>query len=153
LTGRGTRAGRAPEAPLSELRGVGPARAARLARLGLESVRDLLLLVPRCVVRQGAEVSVREAQGSVGRDVFVRGRLRRASLFRRGRRRSIVSTRLSDGTGELKVLWFNQPWMRERVEEHVRGDADVELCGRVVATSSGPALAAPRIGSVADPLR
>jgi RecG-like helicase len=39
-----------PIAPLASLAGVGPARAARLARLGIESVRDLLLVQPRRLV-------------------------------------------------------------------------------------------------------
>ena len=47
----GVRAAPDPLAPLTALRGVGPARAAKLERAGLRSVRDLLLLLPRRVVR------------------------------------------------------------------------------------------------------
>jgi ATP-dependent DNA helicase RecG len=60
---------------------------------------------------------------------------------RMGGRRSLVRVRLSDGSGEVALLFFNQPWMRE----HFIKGKSVEVCGPVV-DSKGPAFASPRVG-------
>ena len=138
--------------PLTVLDGVGPVRAERLARLGLDTVRDLLVLVPRALERQGGRVTAARASASVGQEVSVTGRLARPRIFRRGRRRSVVSAELGDGSGTIRALFFNQPWLFERLRELVERGAEVELYGRVVQTTSGPALSAPRLGTRSRPL-
>jgi len=100
--------------PPTALKGVGPARAARLARLGVERVRDLLLLAPRRLERRGACVSVAAARAALGTEVSVRGHLQALRRHRRGRR-SLVRARLSDGAASIDVLYFNQPcqgWLK-----------------------------------------
>ncbi len=134
------------------LKGVGPARAARLARLGVERVRDLLLLAPRRLATRGACVSITEARASTGREVSVRGRLRALRRHRGGRGRSLVRARLEDGEASIDVLFFNQPWQHERLGGLIAAGAEVELSGRVAATRTGPALATPRLGTAEKPL-
>jgi ATP-dependent DNA helicase RecG len=137
---------------LTSLPGVGPARAERLERLGLASVRDLLVLVPRGLVRQGGRVTAADAAASVGERVSVVGTLSAPSLFRRGRRRSVLSANLVDETGKLKVLFFNQPWLLEKLRGLSESGAEVELYGQVVESKSGPALSSPRIADDERPL-
>jgi len=132
--------------PLTALPGVGPARAERLARLGLASVRDLLFLVPRRLERTGARMSAAEAAAAAAElEVAVLGRLRALRLFRAGRRRSVLSLELADESGALKALFFNQPWLFERLRALSAAGAVVELSGRIGTTKTGPALLAPRL--------
>jgi RecG-like helicase len=76
----------APARPLTALPGIGPARAERLARLGLHTVRDLLLLVPRRLAELPARSAVNAARGAVGRHVCVGGHLAGVPWGLRGRK-------------------------------------------------------------------
>ncbi len=132
---------------LTALPGVGPARAARLAKLGLRTVRDLLFLQPRRLERQGERATAAEARAAIGSEVSVRGAVTSIRFHRSGRRRSLLRVRVEDSTGAIDALFFNQPWLRERMNDARTAGRDVELYGRVVETRSGPALASPRRGT------
>ncbi|MEW6074253.1 MAG: DEAD/DEAH box helicase [Planctomycetota bacterium] len=138
--------------PLTSLPGIGPARSAAFARLGVETVRDLLLFAPRRIEASGERRTVAEARAAVGREVAVAGRLAPPSFFRSGRRRSVLRATIADASGGMGALWFNQPWLREVLRAHAAAGEPVELAGRVVATRAGPALATPRIGTRERPL-
>ena len=144
-----------PELPLTSLAGVGPARAAQLARLGLACVRDLLCLVPRRLERTGARRSARAAASELEGEVSVLGTLRGLRLFRAGRRRSVLSLDIADESGVLRALFFNQPWLFERLRALAAAGRTVELSGRIGRTKQGPALLAPRLDehppAVAEP--
>ncbi len=137
--------------PLTVLDGVGPVRARRLAQLGLHSLRDVLVLVPRGLERQGACVSVEEARAALGRDVSVVGKLSAPRIFRRGRR-TTVSVDVCDDTGKIRAHFFGQGWMFKRLKELAVERVEVELYGRVGETPQGPALTAPRIATDEKPL-
>jgi ATP-dependent DNA helicase RecG len=136
-----------PLAPLSSLPGVGPAREARLARLGLCSVRDLLLLQPRRLVEWPAVTPLAEALQRRGERVRVRGQVVRVRLLRLGGRRSMVRATLADASGEGDLLFFNQPWMQRQLE----AGRQLEAAGDVVETGTGRALASPRLASESSP--
>ena len=104
------------DAPLRWLRGVGAQRAEKLAAAGLATVDDLLRHLParyedRRRVWSPAEVA---APGSW----TVRGRLAELRLVRTRRRRFvIVRARLTDDRGSVPVVWFNQPYLLQRVAD------------------------------------
>jgi ATP-dependent DNA helicase RecG len=54
-----------------------------------------------------------------------------------------------DETGSLRALFFNQPWLAERLRALSAAGKRVELVGRIASTKQGPALFAPRL--VEDP--
>jgi ATP-dependent DNA helicase RecG len=138
--------GQADLTRLTDLPGIGPARARALGSLGIRSPRDLLLCVP-CAAREAALlVPVATALASSGSEVRVRGQVERVVL-QRFRGRSTVRVRLSDPSGTILALYFNQPWM---AKGFTVGE-QIELNGRV---SSGrvPALISPRVGREDRPL-
>ena len=141
-------ADRAGARPVTALAGVGPARAARLEVLGLTSLADLCLLVPRELEEVPGPVDVAAARAAVGSLVRVRGTVAAKRFFRQGGRRSLLRVKVEDGTGAIEALFFNQPWQRD----HFGAGDEVELLGQVVATGSGPALATPRRGDAERPL-
>ena len=138
--------------PLTVLPGIGPARAERLARLGLHTVRDLLLCSPRRLTEEPAVVPTSVARESVGRRVRVAGHLGGLRFHRSGRRRSLLRARVEDEHGRIDLVFFNQPWQRERLGALVQASERVEAVGLVVDTASGPALGAPRVGTEEAPL-
>ncbi|HEX6885574.1 MAG TPA: DEAD/DEAH box helicase [Planctomycetota bacterium] len=129
----------------ASLPGVGPARAAALARLGVTSLRALLHLVPHRLEESAGRTLAREAVAREGLEVALVGTLRGLRLFRAGRRRTVLSLDLVDASGLLRVLFFNQPWLFERLRALATAGTPVELVGRVGRTQQGPALLAPRL--------
>jgi ATP-dependent DNA helicase RecG len=113
-----------PGSPLLEgvytLKGVGPARREQLQRLGILSVADLLLHLPRayedlsvvCPITALVEGKVQVVQGEV---VEIGGR-------RSADGRAIVSIVINDGGPQsLEGVWFNQPYAagKFRYGQHV----------------------------------
>ncbi len=136
-----------PIAPLVSLPGVGPARAARLARLGLTSVRDLLLVQPRRLVEWPEVQPLAEALRYKGERARVRGRIVRVRLVRIGGQRTVVRATLEDASGEGQLVFFNQPWMQRQLPV----GREVEAAGDVVELGGVRGLGAPRIASEAEP--
>ena len=131
--------------PVQALPGVGPTRAARLAKLGVRTVRDLVCLVPRRLEERGPRATIAEARERVGERVTIAAVVTGVHLFRRGYRRSTLRVNLEDGSGKIDALFFNQPWLRERFGSGV----EVELEGQVVESGGQPALSAPRLAEPA----
>lgn len=94
---------RTPElAPVSTLRGVGPSLAARLAEWGVETLQDLLFLLPLRYEDRTRLVSIGSL--SPGDRAAVEGTVQLAEVAFRKRRTLLV--RLSDGTGALTLRFF-----------------------------------------------
>jgi ATP-dependent DNA helicase RecG len=112
------------DAPVIRLPNIGPAFAQKLAKLGVETVRDLLYLLPhryddfsrlRTIdkLKHGDEVTV------IGTVWDVRAR-------EVGNDRKMVTARVGDGTGELQLTWFN-PW----IEKQLRVGQAYSFAGKV----------------------
>lgn len=137
----------AARAPLTSLPGVGRARADRLARLGLSAVRDLLFLRPRRLEEVGPRVDIASAPEHVGRRITIEGSVSRARFVRTRGKRSLLRIAVRDETGTIDALFFNQPWMKNRLPVA----ETVKLQGLVV-DARGAALAHPRVESPERPL-
>jgi ATP-dependent DNA helicase RecG len=89
--------------PLGVLRGVGPRNAARLQRLGLDTIQDLLFHLP---LRYEDRTRVRP-MGTLrsGDQAVVEGDIDLAEV-KFGKRRSLL-VRISDGTGQLTLRFFH----------------------------------------------
>lgn len=124
--------------------GVGPARAAAFARMGVEDAGDLLFLAPRRIAH-GSDVStIADALARPSSEVTITGRVERASLQRFGRRATLRVV-VRDGTGSLTALFYNQPWLLKRFP------VDSEVTLRGVLSRAGE-IRSPKIGSESRPL-
>lgn len=98
--------------PLQFVKGVGPHRAALLSKLGLETVADLLYLVPRDVLDLSRVTPVQKLQPEQTQTVF--GQVIEIDSRELGGRRSVQAI-LVDCEGQIvKAIWFNQPWVLKR---------------------------------------
>jgi len=92
-----------PDAPLTELRGVGPALAAKLEKLGLQRVEDLLFLLP--LRYEDRTQLVKIGSLAAGTRCLVAGEVLLAETVFRGRRNLLV--RIGDGSGQLTLRFFH----------------------------------------------
>ncbi len=99
------------------LRGMGTARAAALQEAGIDTLRDLLWNLPYRYVDRGSlrPLGSLEMQGLETQDsgiVTVLGTIQdlRQSTTR-VQRMALTEVLLADGTGTLRLLWFNQPYL------------------------------------------
>ena len=99
------------------LRGLGPARAAALQEAGIDTLRDLLWNLPYRYVDRGSlrPLGSLELRGFEAQDsgiVTVLGTIQdlRQSTTR-VQRMALTEVLLADGTGTLRILWFNQPYL------------------------------------------
>jgi len=102
---------------ITVLRGLGPARAAALQEAGLDSLRDLLWSLPYRYVDRGSlrplgSLEMRGLEPAEPGVVTVLGTLRdlRQSTTR-VQRMALTEALLEDGTGSLRLIWFNQPYL------------------------------------------
>ena len=109
---------------VSDIPGVGPARERAFLLAGIRTVKDLLNCLPRDYIDLDNPGSLRDAE--VGQSVLVMGQV--ASVGKpvyRGNL-SILSCQIRTGDGAVKAVWYNQPYLREKL----RPGMAVKLYGR-----------------------
>ncbi len=130
--------------PVSALGGVRRDLAAKLAALGVGTVRDLLFFFPNRHADYARVTPISELEP--GDDATIIGDIWSSGETRLGRRMRGSEAVVSDGSGTIRIVWFNQPWIAKqlpkgarvvfsgRVSEH-RGTAHDGLAG--VGTARG----------------
>jgi ATP-dependent DNA helicase RecG len=114
------------DAKLTVLQGVGPRNAESLARLGMHTLGDMLYYFPRRYDDYSQLKPIRDLL--YGEQVTVIGTIQSVhSRPLRGGKASLVEVVLGDGTGALRLSYFNQPWLANRFK---KGDA-LSVSGRV----------------------
>jgi ATP-dependent DNA helicase RecG len=111
---------RSLESEVQYLKGVGPKLAPMLHKLGLKTVRDVLFYLPRRYDDRRNLPPL--SQVRPGDAVTVHGRVVDFHARATSKRGMVVMTAVvSDRTGSIKLVWFNQPWIRKKLE-HYRGE-------------------------------
>ncbi len=102
---------------VGKLSGVGPKRAETLSRLGIVTLFDLLTYYPRAYIDQTTATPFSKL--SAGTEATVWGVVVSVQERRSGRggKLSILTAYLSDGTGYLAMTWFNQPFLKKKLDE------------------------------------
>ncbi|MDH5510318.1 MAG: ATP-dependent DNA helicase RecG [Nitrospinota bacterium] len=91
--------------PVQYIKGVGPKKAALFEKLGIHTIRDLLLHYP---MRYEDRSQVKKiAQVEVGEFVTLIAYVRSSAAKPRGRRGGVFEAAFADDTGFLKTTWFN----------------------------------------------
>ena len=111
--------------PVTAIPGVGERTAARLAHLGIRSAGDLVRHLPMRHERRLAERSIADTAAQVtdeSANVRLQGEVARVRV--RPGPRALVEATLDDGTGTARLVWFNAPWMRDKIHPGDRGVAE-----------------------------
>ncbi len=114
------------EAPLTTIAGIGPKSAKTLRKLNLETLGDLLWHLPRRYDDYSQLKTINRLW--YGEEVTVIGTVEDVQVRTvRSGRMKLVEAVISDGTGALRVTWFNQPWITDRL----RPGRPIVLSGKV----------------------
>jgi ATP-dependent DNA helicase RecG len=101
------------DVPVTRLRGLAERKAAALHEWGVDTVFDLLTTYPHRYIDRSRQADL--ADLAVGDEAVVLAGVRRVSARRTRNRRSIVELSVHDGTGAMKVVFFNQPWRAKQL--------------------------------------
>ena len=102
------------DSPLSEVKGVGPKTASLLARKNLNTVGDLVQYFPRGYDFFPEPVSLAEAE--TGEVTALRITIVGSGTTFHSAGKSVTYFRAGDGSGFLRLTWFNQPYLKQRVK-------------------------------------
>jgi ATP-dependent DNA helicase RecG len=132
--------------PVTRLKGVGERKAEGLAAVDVENLLDLLTYYPRRYVDRTNEARVRDLV--VGEEALVLVTVQRVSSRRtRGRPPKILVTAdVTDGSGHLRVTFFNQAW-RER---QLRPGMTVALFGKLEIYAGRRQMTNPVVDLIGD---
>lgn len=98
-----------------QLNRVGRSLAGKLNKLGIETARDLIFYFPFRYDDFSQIKRINELRA--GQVATVKGRLDLIANRRSYRRRKILTEGVvSDETGSIKVIWFNQPWIAKNLK-------------------------------------
>ena len=164
LVSNSTVAGKAPnsaslnaDTPLSEVRGVGPKTASRLAQLGLLLVRDLVHYYPRDYLDYANLVRINGLKPGTTATIVATVRRSHAFASPRNPNLSILELHLVDCTGRIKVSRFfagqrfsSPGWLQSQQRLFPVG-ATVAVSGLVKETPYGPAFQDPLMEVLESP--
>ncbi|HSX01809.1 MAG TPA: ATP-dependent DNA helicase RecG [Candidatus Saccharimonadia bacterium] len=132
--------------PIGSLKGVGSSIAEKLARLGITTAGELVRHFPRRHEDFSKIVAIRAMRPG---NVTFRGEIERvASRYARARKLHITEAIISDGTGTVKAIWFNQSYLAKTIPT----GTPVLVSGELKFRNNDLALQSPAI-EVAEPGR
>lgn len=100
------------DSPVQYIKGIGPKRALYFSKIGVESVQDLMRLVPRRYVDYSTVMRIRDVR--INDDATVIGTIQAIEARRTRKRMNLMTIQLRDSTGSIVVKWFNRPDLRKR---------------------------------------
>lgn len=131
--------------PVQFLKGVGPDRTKMLARMELHTVRDVLFCFPRDYLDLSAQCAIADLAEGVPASVVVT--VDRLDERQSSSGRSVLSVLLRQDQSHCRAVWFNQPFMANRLR-----------VGQVLLVSGAPKLRGvswefvhPRVTPMDDP--
>jgi ATP-dependent DNA helicase RecG len=102
--------------PITDLTGIGPARARALEKIGIRHIRDFLFHFPRKHEDFSAVTPIKNLE--VGKQMVVLGtvtKLQEKAGFYGKRRLLRIYVDINDGTGVLHVVWFNLKFLKNKL--------------------------------------
>jgi len=130
--------------PIGSIKGVGAQMEPKLARLGITTAGELIHHFPRRYDDFSKIIPIRLMRPG---NVTFRGEVERvASRYARGRKLHLTEAIISDGTGTVKAIWFNQPYMAKSIPT----GTPVLVSGQLKFTNSDLALQSPAIEPIEE---
>ena len=105
------------DSPITAVKGIGPSSASRFAKLGVRTIRDMLYFFPHRHMDYGNQKCISELEvGGEQTLVATVWEARQVNLGGRPGTEAIVG----DETGNVRAVWFNQPYLAKRFRTNAR---------------------------------
>ncbi len=129
-------------APVSKIRGIGEKQAKNLEKLNVFSIKDLLYLFPRRYDDYSKLKSIQQLR--YGEEVTILAKVVDMKSQRTGRGKLISEVIVSDATGMLRLVWFNNAYL----ERNLKVGMFITISGKVETSSGRLAMFHPDYESV-----
>jgi ATP-dependent DNA helicase RecG len=104
--------------PVTAIKGVGENIARRLSKLGVDRIRDLLYYFPRRFLDFSSKRTISTLE--LGKEQTIFANVWEARVIMLGRRMRSSEAILGDETGNIRAIWFNQPWLAKQLKTNSR---------------------------------
>lgn len=94
------------------LKGIGPKRAQYLKRIGVETIEDFLLLVPRRYIDRSQIQKIKDLKYKV--DSVMMGKIIACGTKKTRNKGEVVRIMVNDNTGLIECIWFNRPDLKNK---------------------------------------
>lgn len=115
------------DGPVTQIPGISSVYAKHLARLGVNTIRDMLFLVPRRYDDFSKLKTIHELV--YGEEATIVGTVQNTVNRRSNKGMTVTTTVLSDATGYIQATFFNQPYLLQQL----RPGRQIVMSGRVDA--------------------
>ncbi|MDA0987823.1 MAG: ATP-dependent DNA helicase RecG [Chloroflexi bacterium] len=132
--------------PITVLPRVTPAQASKFKRLGVNTIRDLLYLFPRRHNDFGKPCKVSDLELDTEQTIVVNVWEAREVLMGIGGRRKATEAVVGDDTGNIRVVWFNQPYLARQFKPGTQ----LVLSGKVSIFRNTRVMESPEYEKVQD---
>lgn len=127
------------ESPITAIKGIGSQTEKRMNRIGVYTVRDILLHYPKDYIQFHAPVRASEIQSE---GIYaVTGKVLAVPVLKRTNRMELVQTKAGDAFGKIELVWFRMPYIRSKLKP---GDTYI-FYGKVKAKGRGYSMEQPQI--------
>ena len=130
------------EAPVGVIRGVGENQVRNLAKLGIFSIRDLLYHFPRRYDDYSKLKTI--SQLRYGEEATIVASVNNIAMYPTRKGRKLVEAVVSDATGSMRLLWFNQEWHLRSL----RQDMMISISGKVDSYLGRPVIWHPEYEAI-----
>ncbi len=113
------------DSPVTVIKGIKESLAAKLGKLGVRTIRDLLYFFPRRHLDYSQRKCIAELEA--GKEQTVLATVWEARVVKLGGQGATEIT-IGDETGNVRAIWFNQPYLAKRFATN----AQIVISGRVV---------------------
>lgn len=129
-------------APVVKIRGIGEKQAKNLEKLNVFTIKDLLYLFPRRYDDYSQLKSIQQLR--YGEEVTILAKVVDIKTLQTGRGRLVTEVIVSDATGMLRLVWFNQTY----VQRYLKLGIFITISGKVETSSGRLAMFHPDYESV-----
>lgn len=124
------------------IRGVGENQVRNLAKLGIFSIRDLLYHFPRRYDDYSKLKTI--SQLRYGEEATIVASVNNIAMYPTRKGRKLVEAVVSDATGSMRLLWFNQEWHLRSL----RQDMMISISGKVDSYLGRPVIWHPEYEAI-----
>jgi len=119
---------------VEELPKVGAVYAKKLKKFGIKTIQDLLFYFPARYDDFSEIISIQDARQKIGEAVCVQGVITEIEASHTWKKwLQMTTATIQDQTGEIKIIWFNQPYLAKSLHE----DDFVCVAGKVALAKEG----------------